>query len=425
MKRILKAIGVSGSLLVVLTACSTDGEKVQETITQIVEGESSTQPTDDPSNEANVVTEANVVEEVSDSEETSAVVEENPSESEQEVTAVSNQAPTVSAGINQTVKVNRSVTLVGTADDSDGSIVSYQWKEGTELLGQSPSLTFTSDEMGSHTLTFSATDNEGATASDSVTVTVVANQAPVANAGQDESVTVNESVTLRGTGSDTDGSIVSYLWQEGSATLGELATLSYVPTVVGNHTLSLTVTDDDGASSSDEVVVTATEVTSSANSIPTLSSSTKQSYLVAINQARSVQQNCGSEGLFAATSAVAWSDQLYNAAYEHSHDMAQTNTFDHTGSGTQYDWTGVDLGHASSMRDRIDAYGFSWWTIAENIGAGTNVDTPEEIVSNWLGSPGHCANLMNPNFTHIGLAHVYNSAATYKHYWTLDLAQSR
>ena len=81
------------------------------------------------------------------------------------------------------------------------------------------------------------------------------NVAPTANAGEDKTVTVNQTVTLTGTATDRDGTIVSYEWKKGSEVLGTTATLSYTPTVVGTDTLTLTVTDDDGATASDSVKI--------------------------------------------------------------------------------------------------------------------------------------------------------------------------
>ncbi|MGV6831972.1 MAG: DUF4214 domain-containing protein [bacterium] len=82
------------------------------------------------------------------------------------------------------------------------------------------------------------------------------NVSPVANAGEDRSVIVNESITLTGTATDNDGTIVSYEWKEGSTVLATTASFTYTPTVEGSHTLVLTVTDDDGTVGSDSVVVT-------------------------------------------------------------------------------------------------------------------------------------------------------------------------
>ena len=86
------------------------------------------------------------------------------------------------------------------------------------------------------------------------------NLPPTANAGTDQTVTDSddsgsELVTLDGAGSsDSDGSIVAYEWSESGSTIATGAS----PTVslgVGAHTITLTVTDDGGASDSDQVTV--------------------------------------------------------------------------------------------------------------------------------------------------------------------------
>ena len=90
-----------------------------------------------------------------------------------------NITPTANAGADQTVvdfdgDGVENVTLDGSgSSDSDGSIVSYEWYAGATLLatGVSPTLSFA---LGSHTLTLTVTDNEGATGSDSVQINVVA-----------------------------------------------------------------------------------------------------------------------------------------------------------------------------------------------------------------------------------------------------------
>ena len=89
----------------------------------------------------------------------------------------------------------------------------------------------------------------------------VTNLPPVANAGTDQTVTDNEGdgvelVTLDGGASfDTDGSIVGYEWRDGSTVLGFGATEA-VWLSVGMHTLTLQVTDDDGDTGTDGVIVT-------------------------------------------------------------------------------------------------------------------------------------------------------------------------
>lgn len=182
-----------------------------------------------------------------------------------------------------------------------------------------------------------------------------------------------------------------------------------------------TITDDSST------VTTALEFIAGDNVrlTPVLSEANIKSYLDAINQARTQQQNCGSKGVFPATHKLTWNDKLYKAAYQHSNDLAQSNTFSHSGSGTASDLTGVSLGKASSMVERIEDYGYLWSRLGENIAAGTNTDTPEKVIQQWLDSDGHCANLMSSNFTEIGMAMVKNTSATYTHYWTQNFGTPR
>jgi thermitase len=179
----------------------------------------------------------------------------------------SNQPPVANAGPDQTVADTGSdgvelVSLTGSASDSDGSVIGYEWREGTQVLSleASPSLFFT---VGTHTLTLEVTDNQGATGTDTVVVTVTApaNTPPIANAGPDQIVTDGdgngiETATLNGSASsDPDGSIVSYEWRENGALVATGASPSLSLTV-GTHTLTLFVTDNQGATGSDTVLVT-------------------------------------------------------------------------------------------------------------------------------------------------------------------------
>ncbi|MHC5062191.1 MAG: InlB B-repeat-containing protein, partial [Planctomycetota bacterium] len=87
------------------------------------------------------------------------------------------------------------------------------------------------------------------------------NQIPVANAGQDQTITDSdgdgsELVTLDGSGSaDWDGTIESYAWTQG----GTQIAAGVQPTVTlstGQSIIALTVTDNDGATDTDTVIVT-------------------------------------------------------------------------------------------------------------------------------------------------------------------------
>ena len=90
------------------------------------------------------------------------------------------------------------------------------------------------------------------------------NQAPTANAGADQSADEGTTVDLSATGSDSDGTIASYSWQQESGaavtvTNADMASASFVaPAVVASEDLvfKVTVTDDDGATGTDLVTIT-------------------------------------------------------------------------------------------------------------------------------------------------------------------------
>ncbi|HID41203.1 MAG TPA: hypothetical protein EYP33_03495, partial [Pyrodictium sp.] len=88
------------------------------------------------------------------------------------------------------------------------------------------------------------------------------NIAPIANAGLDQNVEVNQTLVITGSGTDSDGTVVSYAWKkEGNSTvLATTASFSYTPNTVGTDTLTLTVTDNNGSIGTDSMDVTVTAV---------------------------------------------------------------------------------------------------------------------------------------------------------------------
>jgi uncharacterized protein YkwD len=136
------------------------------------------------------------------------------------------------------------------------------------------------------------------------------------------------------------------------------------------------------------------------------------SALARVNQWRARGADCGSEGRFDPAAPLAWNDPLARAAAAHSEDMQAKDFFSHTGS------------NGSTLAQRVDAQGYAWRQVGENIAAGpTSVDA---VVDGWIASPGHCANLMNRDFRHMGLACVAGDAGNaYATYWTMDFAQPR
>ncbi len=193
------------------------------------------------------------------------------------VAAPANKAPIANAGTDRTITAPaNSVNLDGSASyDPDGTIASYSWvlKTGTGSITISNGNTSKPSVVGLTTGTYSfqltVTDNSGATSTDLVTVTVnpqpaAPNQAPVANAGNNQTITApSASVVLNGSSSfDPDGTITKYTWTQvsGPNTGVVLGNGTVSPSVsglaVGTYTFQLLVTDNDGATNTDQVTVT-------------------------------------------------------------------------------------------------------------------------------------------------------------------------
>ncbi len=88
-------------------------------------------------------------------------------------------------------------------------------------------------------------------------IKIIPNMPPVVNTDSEQTVTFGETVFLDATASsDSDGSIVSYEWKEGERLLSTGSNYSSNAFSVGVHVITLVVTDDDGATARDEVVIT-------------------------------------------------------------------------------------------------------------------------------------------------------------------------
>ena len=175
-------------------------------------------------------------------------------------------------------------------------------------------------------------------------------------------------------------------------------------------TLSTTFANNDIIISVDDIIVVIDQP-----------STEEVNYLAAINKARSTSQDCGVYGTMPSVPPLAWNRELALAAKIHSNDLAESNTFSHTGSGESSDVV-AQLDHpgiGSSMRERIEYAGYTnWSSLGENIAAGYK--TIQETIDAWINSPGHCANLMREEFTEVGMARVDKSSSRYKSYWTQD-----
>ncbi len=186
-----------------------------------------------------------------------------------------NQPPMVEAGADQIVLPMAQVSLQGDATDADGTIAEYRW---AQVSG--PPVTLSSTTTAASTFVapatlrpvtmvflFTAIDDEGAPASDYVSITArPPNLPPTLHVGADLWVVAGSTVTVTGIAEDRDGAIARWSWQQldgPMVALGGVSTASVTfvaPAIMVETTLRLeaTVWDDEGATAVDELVVTIT-----------------------------------------------------------------------------------------------------------------------------------------------------------------------
>lgn len=167
------------------------------------------------------------------------------SSSENSSALPANLPPIANAGADQTVNANNYVYLnARDSRDSDGVITSRVWNQ---LSGSPVELTIITQDMVSFIAPYTGnepfillefqltiTDDNGATATDTITITVNRiNQPPVVNAGIDQTVNAGDTVHLIGEGVDHDGEINSWWWQKVS---GPAVTLTEADEAVPHST---------------------------------------------------------------------------------------------------------------------------------------------------------------------------------------------
>ncbi len=165
-----------------------------------------------------------------------------------------NVAPTASFTA-PTCTVGVACTFTDASTDSDGSIASRAWtfQDGTPATSTTATQAVTFASAGSKNVTLTVTDNEGADASvtHQVTVSPPGNQAPVAGF---TATCSGQVCDFTNTSSDPDGTITTNAWDFGEPSSGANNTAStedasHTYAAPGVYTVRVTVTDDDGVTS--------------------------------------------------------------------------------------------------------------------------------------------------------------------------------
>ena len=166
---------------------------------------------------------------------------------------VLNNPPVASFTESDTIVLtNHTITFNGSESyDPDGSVILWFWDfgDGDNDTGVIASHAYL--DNGNYTVTLAVTDDDGSTSVANATKTVL-NRPPIASFTEStENATIGETINFNASGSyDSDGSIVNYFWDFGDGSNDTGITASHAYATNGTFIVTLTVTDDDGATAS-------------------------------------------------------------------------------------------------------------------------------------------------------------------------------
>lgn len=106
-------------------------------------------------------------------------------------------------------------------------------------------------------------------------------------------------------------------------------------------------------------------------------------------------------------SPLKWDSSLASLAEKHCKDMIERNFFSHNNPDGETPF------------DRMKKAGILYMVAGENIAAGQY--SPEAVVESWMNSEGHRKNILNPNFTYLGVGVI--KGGKYGIYWAQEFAR--
>jgi PKD repeat protein len=179
---------------------------------------------------------------------------------------VNNVAPTANAGSDQTVNEGDTVTFNGSGSDPGGDALTlFEWDfdyDGSnfnvDATGQNPGTTFP-DGPATRTIALRVTDSDGAVSAVDTAQVTINNVPPTARANASATtITLGETITFDGSASSDPGAdaIINYQWDFGDTNSGSGVNPTYTYSSAGQYDVTLTVTDEDGASDTDTIQIT-------------------------------------------------------------------------------------------------------------------------------------------------------------------------
>ena len=187
---------------------------------------------------------------------------------------IANVAPTVNVGPDRTGKKDKPVQFNATfTDPGIKDIWTCQWNFGDGVTSSgsctSPATaTHTYTGLANFTVQLTVTDKDGGVGSDSLIITIVTTDSPIAEANGPYSGKEGSSISFSSAGShivEPGATIVSYFWNFGDGTNSTSATPSHAYADNGVYTAALTVTDNFGKTGSDTANVNVANVAPTCN----------------------------------------------------------------------------------------------------------------------------------------------------------------
>ena len=125
--------------------------------------------------------------------------------------------------------------------------------------------------------------------------------------------------------------------------------------------------------------------------------------LSAVNRVRAAGATCG-DVWYPPVDPLVWDGRLATAAERHSADMSKNQHFDHRGTDGR------------AVGERVRRAGYDWRAVGENI--ARHQVSVDQVMRDWVKSPGHCRQLLSPNYLELG-------AAKAEGYWTQVFGTAR
>ena len=299
------------------------------------------------------------------------------------------------------------------SSDPDGTITGYSWNFGdSSPVETTPDASHTYTTNGTYTASLTVTDNTGKTRVATRQIQVAAvNQPPVAVIGALPATGRTPlTVVFTGSGStDAEGPIASYLWDFGGSETSSLADTSHTFSTVGQHVVSLTVTDSAGATHTETTTIQVDPnlaPTAVATAVPTAG---KSPLTVAFTGSASTDAD-GSVAGYAWTFGDGGTADVANPSHQYSAPGSYTATLVVTDDNGAVDTTTVAVQVNANQAPTAVAGsnvtgGQAPLTVAFNSNSSSDPDGGI-VAHHWSFGDGNSSTSANPTYT-------YSSEGTY------------